>query len=101
MAATRLGLITTSFLFVGANAYNKVGVERFCNIDPEEFTAQCNYESFGSCQSYLSPGQRCIANADYSAAALKIARREPDEPLWKLWLRNFWTDLQDRLRARF
>ena len=74
----KLVLITTSFLMIGSNAYNKVGVEKYCNIDPDEFTAQCNYESRDNCQSYLQPGQRCMVNTEYRGGASSTNESVPE-----------------------
>jgi len=67
----KIALITTTFLMVGSNAYDRVGIERYCNVDPSEFTAQCNFESLESCNAYLMPGQRCMANPAYVTSGIK------------------------------
>jgi len=72
----KFALITTSFLIIGSNAYDRIGIERYCNVDPSEFTAQCNFESLDNCNAYLMPGQRCMANPAFVASGMKDSTRQ-------------------------
>lgn len=82
MAAAKLVLITTSFFFVGPNAYDKVGLAHYCNLNPAEFTAECNYETLKDCASYLGPGEHCAQNPDYQPPPTRAEQL-------RAWIRRF------------
>jgi hypothetical protein len=100
----KLALITSSFLIIGSNAYDRVGVERYCNVDPSEFTVQCNFESLGSCNAYLEAGQRCIANPSYLPTSIKseaLSKGPESDPIPAALLAAWQKDHANRITLSY
>src|SRR5262249_44374419 len=61
----KTSVLAACWMVIGSISYQKIGIERYCNVDPTLRVAQCNYESANSCLGYLEPGHQCVSNPDF------------------------------------